>query len=625
MDIATKKTHKAGKKVSKKKRNISKNIKQPLLKQEETNSRLLLNDVADSLWFEILLLILAVGITYGHTLDVPFYLDDYLSIVENQSIANWHHIQSIWHFAPLRFLGYFSFAINRGWNGLHPAGYHLVNIFIHFLAGLSVLALLKGLLKSPVLQAQADTDVKWFPLVSALIFILHPLQTEAVTYVVQRLASLAALFYLTSMVFYVYGRVGGEKFSRYKKIAMFFACVMSAVCAFFTKQNTVTLPVAIVLIELIFFQPDLKRLFNILVLAVIVLCFSWFLLSIVSGQSPFSLSAMEALSRETKQISRLEYLATQTKVLWLYIRYFIFPVGLHLDHDIRVVTDPVSSDPIIFLCCHILLLTFAYFSVKKKPIISFGIFFYYLAHTVESGFIPIRDVFFEHRTYLPNAGMCIVAGWLLVKKLPGWVGKKIAMVTVVSLLVVLAVLTWQRNNLWRHPVAFWSDNVRLAPEKYRAWDSLAQCLLESGRNNEARQALDEAIRLESNIPGFINWPSVINRIILLRRQGHFDEAITTANKYLQKNPNARVHAKILASKGNVYLEAKKHKEAEQCFRDALSVYPGYIPAEVNLGIALYEEGKFQEAREILLKVSNNKDQYQKVVRKYLDMIERSHG
>ncbi|MBI5591144.1 MAG: tetratricopeptide repeat protein [Deltaproteobacteria bacterium] len=570
------------------------------------------------MWLEILILALAVGVVYGHTLDVPFYLDDYLSIVENPSLSTWHDFQKIWQFAPLRVLGYFSFALNREWNGFNVAGYHVVNIVIHFMAGLSLLALAKGLLRTPVLRdGEARTALKWFPLITALLFLLHPLQSQAVTYIVQRLASLAGFFYLSAIACYLHGRLAKVKWP------FFAACLISGLCAIFTKQNTVTLPLAILVMEVIFFRLRTKRLMQLLFFLVVGIGIGWFFLSGISGRNPFSLESMEVLTRETGQIPRIEYFATQMKVIWIYIRYFLFPIGLHLDHDVAVLAGFFNEQAILSLLGHILVMVLAYFSVKKNPILAFGIFFYYLAHLVESSLIPIRDVLFEHRTYLPNAGLCLAAGWFFTSKLPSLTNSKVAGWAAASILVALSILTWQQNSLWRFPVDLWSENARLAPVKYRVWDSLAQTLLDAGRNQEAAQALNEAMRLEDQFSGFTHWPSAINKINLLKREGKFDEALSTADFYLQKNPDSRVRAKILAVRGNLYIEKKEFPKAEQCFRESLSSYPDYLPAMANLGIVLFQQGQRQESRKIFTQVLA-KYPRQGVAKKYLELIESSN-
>jgi hypothetical protein len=438
-----------------------------------------------------------------------------------------------------------------------------------------------------------------------------------VTYIVQRLASLAGLFYLSAMAFYLHGRLAKMKWP------FFAASLISGLCAIFTKQNTVTLPLAILLMELILFRIQTRKLKQLLIPMAVGICIGWFLLSGISGGNPFSLESMQVLTRETDDISRIEYFATQTKVIWIYIRYFILPTGLHLDHDVDVLSGFLNEQAVLSILGHIVVMIFAYFSMKKNPVISFGIFFYYLAHLVESSLIPIRDVFFEHRTYLPNYGLCLAAGWFFTSTLPSMTKNKIGVWISVSILAILSVLAWQQNSLWRSPADLWSENARLAPGKYRVWDSLAEALLDAGRNQEAAQALNEAMRLEDQISGFTHWPSAVKKINLLKRQGKFDEALSAADFYLQKNPDSRVRAKILATRGNLYIEKKEYSKAEQCFRESLSIYPDYLPAVANLGIVLFRQGQREEARKIFMQVLAKYPQ-QDVAIKYLGLIGSSN-
>src|SRR5213083_1897364 len=153
----------------------------------------------------VLVLALAVALAYGHTLDVPFYLDDFSSILENSLVYHWQGFAALRAYAPMRVLTYASFALNHRWGGFDPVGYHLVNLAIHFLAGVAVYGFTRGVLRTPHVEGSVSPSVRaGVPLFVSLVFLLHPLQTGAVTYIVQRLASMAALFCVAA-----HSRVGG--------------------------------------------------------------------------------------------------------------------------------------------------------------------------------------------------------------------------------------------------------------------------------------------------------------------------------------------------------------------------------------------------------------------------------
>jgi hypothetical protein len=563
---------------------------------------------------------LATLVCYGHTLQAPFYLDDFSSIVENPVVQNWGGWKGLWDYSPLRIVGYFSFAVNHHFGQFQVVGYHVVNIVIHFLAGCAVLALAKGLMSTPAMRPLSSPGVaQWVPLLTGLLFIVHPLQTQAVTYIVQRLASLAALFYLSALACYVWARVSEQTWKQWLLIA---GTVLLAGLAFFTKQNTFTLPLTVLLAEFIFFQEDKKRIFALLAIVVAGLGCLFVVFAALFNYDPLSLKAMEALTRETTIISRIQYLATQMKVLWIYIRLFFFPVGLHLDHDVPLLNGLITLETLPFLLGHVLVLVLAIRARKRHPVLSFGVLFYYLAHVVESSFIPIRDVLFEHRTYLPNAGLCLVAGWATISVLPAlfkWVNPAAIALPMVA---ILSVMTWQRNQLWADPVALWGDNATRTPNKYRVLDTYARQLLKAGRNQEAAQVLALTDRFDAGDEKDIQWPSAINHLIMLRRQGKLEEALAAADQYLGKNPNPRIRSKILANKGNIYIEKRELGKAEGILREALRVYPENLPAMVNLGIVLFHQGARDEARRFFVDALE-RDPQQAEAKKYLAKLSGS--
>ena len=153
------------------------------------------SDPLRAAWAHVALIALAVAAAYHHTLGVPFYLDDFSSIRDNDLIYRWQGLAALWRAQPNRVVGYLSFALNYRLGGFAPAGYHVGNLLVHVLTGIAVYALARGLLRTPRLRGAVPALARdWAPLLAALLVVLHPLQTQAVTYIVQRLASLVAFF-----------------------------------------------------------------------------------------------------------------------------------------------------------------------------------------------------------------------------------------------------------------------------------------------------------------------------------------------------------------------------------------------------------------------------------------------
>ena len=202
------------------------------------------------------LLAVVVILIYTDTLTSPFIFDDLPNIFHNPHIRvpslsfenlAWAGFQS-----PIgnRPVAYISFALNHYFNGYNPVGYHLVNILIHLACGVFLYGLAKATLQTPALRSRYE-KFGWIPFLAVFIWLVHPLQTQSVTYVVQRMNSMAAMFYVLSMLLYVKFRMSSVAWMKW---TMLTGCVFSALLAFGTKEITATLPVFIVLYEWYFFQ-----------------------------------------------------------------------------------------------------------------------------------------------------------------------------------------------------------------------------------------------------------------------------------------------------------------------------------------------------------------------------------
>ena len=584
----------SGKRKKKKQDNIKKN--QKTVAFEKTGSGFL--KTAGMWQIQIIILAAAVMAVYGHTFDVPFYLDDFPSIKENTAISDCYDIKSLWRYAPLRIVGYFSFALNYHLHKFSVAGYHVVNLMIHLLAVGAVFMFAKGLTRTSSLKGKINQSAaKWFPFLSAAVFALHPLQTQAVTYIVQRLASMAAMFYIFSLLSYLYARISINNVKRWLWFSSF---ILFALLALFTKQNTVTLPVAVFMIEWIFFSQNKKQLGLIVFFAIISLGAALAAVRFFFQYDPFSLDALQALTRDTTIITRKEYLNTQFVVLWKYIRLFFWPAGLHLDYDVPVLTDFFDWRVICSMTAHLCALAAAVLMKKRFPVVAFAVLFYYLAHLVESSLIPIRDLLFEHRTYLPNLGLCLGAGWLAAVFLSNRKKTYIAATVVGLLLLSMSAVAWQRNQMWRNPLSFWRDCAERSPQKMRPWNTLGVMLLQAGKDNEAEKAFERALQARQYKTGV--QTAAANLIILRRRSGKLKEALQMADFLLKQDITLLNRSKVINSKGNIYFAMKQYIPAEKCYRQAIDIYPKSLFAMNNLAHIFIISKRPGEAKDMFIEI-----------------------
>jgi protein O-mannosyl-transferase len=597
-----------------------------------------------SIWpIQSLLLGIVIALVYGHTLDVPFYLDDFSSIQENPLIYNWQGTWSnfwqLWEAYQLRIVGYLSFAFNYQMHQFQVTGYHVVNILIHFLTGLAILGLLRGLVRTPTLNPLFSENVKrWLPFVVALIFVLHPLQIQGVTYIVQRLASLAALFYISAMACFIQARLTKKTLFR---IFWIMATVLLALLAFLTKQNTITLFIALLLLEIIFFHRETIRIKATIALLAVALFIGLFVLFL--EQSPVFqkqlfqqlpvLEKLDTFTRETTDISRTTYLTTQINVLWEYMGLFFSPASSHIDYDNnRFITTSflyphdnyhligriLHSQTIWALVGHALLLGLAVFSLRRWPLVAYAILFYYLAHAVESSLIPIRDVIFEHRTYLPNLGLAILCAWLIVVQLPRWLNKHTPLIVFSIILILTSVLgsaTWLRNEMWRDPITLWQHNVEQSPYKSRGWIILGKHFIQNGQPAQGIDALNHAIIKKTNPDGSqslsVTTETALNMAVAYKMLKQYDKALEWINSAMALKHKLRPfdQAKFLVNQGNIFFELarlsnkqghygkayEQFHQSERAYRQAIQIYPANLKARINLASVLATMGQFDEA------------------------------
>ena len=404
-------------------------------------------------------LIFLLGIIiYSNSFYCSFHFDDLLRIVYNIKIRNLADVKAWWNYYPSRPVGTLTFALNYHFNQLDVWYWHLVNLIIHLINACLVWWLTLLIFSSPVLKDQPIArNKKVLAFLTALLFVSHPLATQSVTYIVQRLASMVAMFYLLSLVLYVKARLSNK--GNIVKTLLFTGSLISAGLAMLTKENAFTLPFAIVLFELFFLRTK-KLSINFKDYRVILLMGA-FLGVIIIIPLKFSLSIFKPIPpsyRNTYTVTPLNYLFTQFSVIVKYIQLLFLPINQNLDYDFPISNTFFEIRTLLSFVVLLSLIILAIFSFKRYRIISFGIFWFFLTLSIESSFIPIKDVIFEHRTYLPSFGFFLILSSgiyvLLWNKY-----KHIAIIIFVIIISSNSYLTYERNKVWKDDLTLWSDVV----------------------------------------------------------------------------------------------------------------------------------------------------------------------
>ena len=545
------------------------------------------------------LLALATLPVYLPALGAPFYLDDYPSILDNPAITRWHGFAALHAFAPMRWLTYLTLAFDYRRFGPDARGYHGVNIVLHLLVAFAVYGLARALLRTPRLASTGTPAARTaLPLLAAALFALHPLHTEAVTYVVQRLTSLVALFYIAALAAWIEARLATTRGGR---VAWGVACAALALLALFSKETAATLPLAILLLEWVAFGTGGKRLLVLGAAMALVLALA-FAVAVVSYRLPlFSRRAIGGLASQTSEFGHLASLGVQVRVLWIYFRLFLWPAGLHLDHAALPVAAAWEAAAWLALAGHLTLIGLALAARRRFPLWSFGVLFVYLAHAVSS-LVPVHEQLFEHRAYLPDVGWCLIVAGLLAVAAPGRLGRRAPAALAVIVLTLLGVATLRRNLMWRDPVAFWQDDVRRAPGKARAWGSLGRSLIEADRPAEGVRALQESMRLDREASRDLNPLDIANLAVGLHALHRDSEGLGWIDRTLARPLPAAARATLLLDRGNIHFDAGRLALAESAYRAALALNPDDLSARENLASVAAQAGHLDEAESLYLEV-----------------------
>lgn len=418
----------------------------------------------------ILFVLLVLGFSiYSNVLHGEFISDDHVHIVGNYAVRDVLKFDNIWHAFNTRFLPGVSFALNYAAGGLDPFGYHLVNILLHIVTAFVVYQLIVVILRTPAVSASYDDKKRRsLALVGALIFLCHPIQTQAVAFITQRFVVMATLCYLLAVLLYIRSRLEDRQ-------DLYGASLGATLLAAFSKEMTITIPLALLLVENVLFKTCFKKHLAVAIKRVLPFC-------AVLALLPLSLwmdTAGSNLGLKAQVFGRdinWNYFLTEINVLRTYLRLLILPINQVHDYDYPIAQGLFEWPTLLSAALLSGLLWAAVYLRRKDPIISFCIFWFFLTTSVEVAVVSVvnRGVIYEHWLYLPMAGFAFLAAVFLRRVAST---DKIYRACFVLLVLVYSLLTYQRNFVWQTEVGFWDDNLRKAPQKAgtyfgmgRAWE-----------------------------------------------------------------------------------------------------------------------------------------------------------
>ncbi|XZE51431.1 tetratricopeptide repeat protein [Planctomycetaceae bacterium SH139] len=533
------------------------------------------------------------------SLDGVFHFDDYGNIVDNERIRQLWPLDNFLH--NNRPVGLYSFAINYYFSGAEPYAYHVVNLVIHLTNGFLLIAgcLLTWRLYHKYWKQENQPQVTYSALLMAgfisTAWVVHPLTTQAVTNVVQRYESLASMGYLgvwVGMLFVLDGR-------------KWLGCAIILPMAWIglmSKEIFASAPLAVLLFDCLvtrdMWRGIVKRRW--LPYALLLSPYIWFMPSVLRWFDPVR-TAESSMGIGLKSISPWQYLRTQPEVIWHYLGLTVWPKQLCFDYVWRI-----QDNPWIYLSLGASLLGLIGFAavaytrcVAKNSKFGFGLtgwliltFFLILAPT--SSIMPIADIAFEHRMYLPSAvviagigllGWCVVRGLLRNAERPAVLGVAFVCTTA----AFISLLSWRthiRNLDYRDGLILWQTAADASPKNPRAWYHIGREHIQRGDRKSALKPMVKAV-------GYSNVSVPLYDIGLadcLQHIERHEDAITLLMRALAKtNEYPEVHNDL----GAIYLKMNRLDDAELAFKVAVDME--YATAKYNLALVYSRQGKIAQA------------------------------
>lgn len=528
-------------------------------------------------WFAGVAITTTALLAYHRTFQVPFLMDDLPSIVDNPTI------RSLWRsWIPPgdsgltvsgRPLLNVTLAINYAISGTEVWSYHAFNLLLHVLTGGLLFGLIRRIFLLPRLAPRFGAAATTLALGISVLWTVHPLQTESVTYVIQRAEILAGFCYL--LTFYSFIRASGQP----QNLAWKAAAVTSCLAGMAAKEVMVSAPIMLLLFDRIFLSSSWTAAWQARGRLHLTLAATWILLVLLISASGARGGTVGFASR----ITPADYALTQTYAITTYLRLAIWPVGQVFDYG---VPQAVAFSEIAPEFAAFLLVAFAaVLAAWRAPAAGFCCLFFFGVLAPTSSFIPVvTQTMTEHRMYLALAAVVALAVALMHRTLGRHLRPVLAAIT-----ALLAAATWQRNESYRSDLALWEDTVAKRPDNLRAHLNIGMIHYRIGNYAEAAAAYRRVLDLDPNMVEAAN--NLGNSLLRLGRLQEAAAHLQHALRFLE----GRERAVALTNLGNVLLQTGRTEEALVRLEEAARLAPDLAEARYNLANTLALAGRASDA------------------------------
>jgi tetratricopeptide (TPR) repeat protein len=546
-------------------------------------------------FFFISLLILLLAV-YGNSFHGEWHFDDIPNIIENPNVhlknLSLKGIYNAFHFRGdlARPVSYLSLAINYYFGGLETFGYHLINFIIHYVTAIFLFLFIFNTLRLPLLRDRYGENAYAISILATVFWAINPVQVLAVSYVVQRMASMAGMFYIAAMYFYLKGRTA----EGIKNRALFFlCCAVATLLAFGSKETAAMLPVSLFIYDLFLIQgADRETVRKNLKFAFIP-----FAVVIILANSYLDLSSILDDYR-VRSYTVGGRLITEPRVIIFYISLLLYPIHSRLtmlhDFDIsKSLIDPWTTLPAMLII--VFSVGYALTIARKRPLISFCILFFFLNHLIEGSFVPV-ELIYEHRNYIPSMLFFVPVVIFILRMLDYFAYRKaIRWLIVFSVIFVLFAeghTVYMRNEVLKTDMALWIDNILKYPRLSRPHNNLGIHYTRHGLREAGMGEFIEASSLNNYENLTIVARTEINMGNFYLNEGQDDMAFTHYRKAIWISPtNAQPYAGI----AQINLRRGDTDRAYEYIRKALKIKPHAAEYRELFSLILLRRGSNRNA------------------------------
>jgi len=526
-------------------------------------------------------LVIIGAAAYANGFAGPFIFDDEISVLENPYIVHLRPLSNVMLAPPLstvagRPIASLSLAVNYAVSGYSVWSYHFFNLLIHILAGLTLFGIVRRTLLCERLRDRFGKHSAVLAWIAAAIWVVHPIQTESVTYIVQRTESLMGLFYLLTLYLAI------RAMQSQKPV---FWSIISVVCCGLgmgTKEVMVTAPVLVLLYDRTFFAGSFIEAFRRRLGLYVSLAGMWVILAALLWSGP-----RQEQSNGFTIGTSLSYAANQGIVILRYLRLSVWPRGLCLDYSWPIAKDWGKLAPPMLVV--LAMLTVTVWGIIRNKAWSYPAVWFFGVLSVTSSFVPVKDLIFEHRMYLPLAGLAVLAvagGYVLFERRSA---RRAGIILAAAVIVLLGLATFRRNGDYRSAASIWQSVLDVIPDNPRAHNNLGSILLSQDRFDKAAWHYHQAIKIK---PDFAEPYNNLGAVYI--QAGRYNEALELCKQATGIKPDYLDAYRNLV---NVYRQLGRYEDLIKACNEAIKLKPDYTEGYNNLGFAYSQLGLHDKAVE----------------------------